>query len=613
MFLAKYFAIKFSTGHSFREAVNPVIKDLKRIVVNTTYPFRNNFHVDKTRVLQFLNFRSSLFKTFIYKNFSLYKMLYINFFRTKKTFFNFYMIWFLIFFFKTNIEGNKYFSIGLSKNFFFRKHAYNFFFNYDFNTFLEKVFSFFSLVLFKFSKKQFVYFNIVFDELFSNFNIIFFSNDYFNIDLSSVKTASFFFNKVLVYNYWFYNMHWLHNANNLNKLRGRIYPKEPLKGIIYGFKFHFRGRFSRKQRAGSYVYERGNMPLTTLSANIDYGFITVPLFNSIVSVKVWLFKNSFAKDTYVENIANKKIITLPISNKSDYFTFVKLRSNYRKGKVVDLDPENFFFSGSTALKKKDVAEDLDLDYYESQETEEQVSDKSSNDNNKSDNVLVSTDNKTVTDSTVVAEKDTEDNFFLFVKYSSVFTEIGDFFYDVNKKFYDDNINTRFDLLPKSAPFFDNSLSKPSYNKDNFNHLLISSFLKARLVISEEAFSSNISVYNKAHMSRLKFFRENFLQKFYTNYRTYVRQKMRRDYWNSFNLWKAAMEVVYLNKLRGPKYSVKVIVPKRPWSIHAHHNREKKKSFRRYCRLMKLKFENRRPLVHYNSYKYYETTTFPFEI
>lgn len=74
--------------------------------------------------------------------------------------------------------------------------------------------------------------------------------------------------------------------NSLNKLRARLYPLEPLKGSIFGFKFHFRGRFSRKQRAGSMSVNCGNMPLTTLSSFIDYGFVTVPLVNSIVSIKV---------------------------------------------------------------------------------------------------------------------------------------------------------------------------------------------------------------------------------------------------------------------------------------------------------------------------------------
>ena len=69
-------------------------------------------------------------------------------------------------------------------------------------------------------------------------------------------------------------------------MRARIFPKEPLSGLIYGFKFHFRGRFSRKQRAASIIFQKGPMPLTTMSSNIDYGFITMPLLNSLVSIKV---------------------------------------------------------------------------------------------------------------------------------------------------------------------------------------------------------------------------------------------------------------------------------------------------------------------------------------
>lgn len=81
-------------------------------------------------------------------------------------------------------------------------------------------------------------------------------------------------------------MTWLKNANNLNDLRARMFPIESFGGSIFGFKFHFRGRFSRRQRAGSFVYYCGNVPLTTLSADIDYGFVTVPLDNSLVSVRV---------------------------------------------------------------------------------------------------------------------------------------------------------------------------------------------------------------------------------------------------------------------------------------------------------------------------------------
>jgi hypothetical protein len=91
--------------------------------------------------------------------------------------------------------------LGSCKIFFFRKHAYNFFFNYEFNSFLERIFNFFSLALLKFYSQYGFYFYVLFDDLYSNFNIVFFTNNYFNVDLSSVKTANYFFNKVIIYNY----------------------------------------------------------------------------------------------------------------------------------------------------------------------------------------------------------------------------------------------------------------------------------------------------------------------------------------------------------------------------------------------------------------------------
>ena len=55
---------------------------------------------------------------------------------------------------------------------------------------------------------------------------------------------------------------------------------------VFGFKVHLRGRFTRRQIASSIRFVKGRMPLNTLSADIDYGFSTVPLKNSLVSIKV---------------------------------------------------------------------------------------------------------------------------------------------------------------------------------------------------------------------------------------------------------------------------------------------------------------------------------------
>jgi hypothetical protein len=55
---------------------------------------------------------------------------------------------------------------------------------------------------------------------------------------------------------------------------------------LQGFKFHFLGRFSRKQRASSITFNYGKMPLNTLDLNIKFFAETVPLINSIINTKI---------------------------------------------------------------------------------------------------------------------------------------------------------------------------------------------------------------------------------------------------------------------------------------------------------------------------------------
>lgn len=53
------------------------------------------------------------------------------------------------------------------------------------------------------------------------------------------------------------------------------------------------------------------MPLTTLSAHIDYAFLTMPLDNSVVSIKVWLFRNFLDKDISLGSFSFFKLIRIP--------------------------------------------------------------------------------------------------------------------------------------------------------------------------------------------------------------------------------------------------------------------------------------------------------------
>lgn len=70
--------------------VTPVIKQLRTLVMLKLRPVKKSIYLNKVKVLNFLKFRSSLFKFFIYKNFSLYKFLYIDFYKFNFSFFNYY-------------------------------------------------------------------------------------------------------------------------------------------------------------------------------------------------------------------------------------------------------------------------------------------------------------------------------------------------------------------------------------------------------------------------------------------------------------------------------------------------------------------------------------------
>ena len=75
------------------------------------------------------------------------------------------------------------------------------------------------------------------------------------------------------------------DENKQSKLKIRIDKKFPDSSLL-GFKIHCRGRFSRKQRASSIWFKHGKVDLNTLSSQIDYSFYSVPLRNSLCSIKV---------------------------------------------------------------------------------------------------------------------------------------------------------------------------------------------------------------------------------------------------------------------------------------------------------------------------------------
>jgi len=64
------------------------------------------------------------------------------------------------------------------------------------------------------------------------------------------------------------------------------------KSPLYGYKFHFSGRFTRKQKAANLWFQVGYLENSSIIANVDYAFKFVVLRFSVCSVKVWLYKSN---------------------------------------------------------------------------------------------------------------------------------------------------------------------------------------------------------------------------------------------------------------------------------------------------------------------------------
>lgn len=63
------------------------------------------------------------------------------------------------------------------------------------------------------------------------------------------------------------------------------------RSLLYGYKFHFVGRFTRKQKAASLWFAKGANSVSSMRVDVDYGFHTIALRYSACTLKVWLYRN----------------------------------------------------------------------------------------------------------------------------------------------------------------------------------------------------------------------------------------------------------------------------------------------------------------------------------
>lgn len=138
---------------------------------------------------------------------------------------------------------------------------------------------------------EFIYHNIY------NFDLHYF---FIKLELNFIlfKFFSLSLNRFINYKYWLYNYKWVRRLFEYNRIKIK---QEVLqyRGFLSGFKFHCSGRFSRKQRAASVFFIDRCIPLSTLSSYVDYGFYTIPIENSAIGVKIWLYKRGIIIDYFL--------------------------------------------------------------------------------------------------------------------------------------------------------------------------------------------------------------------------------------------------------------------------------------------------------------------------
>jgi hypothetical protein len=302
-FLARYIARKFQQIYSFFELLNPIRKELKFVCKKGTlgnYTNITKLNKNLSNNIIFFNWkkkkRNQIFKVFLTYLFLNYKKYNLKFFYKYSTYLSINNLPIYIWINKFILKKN--FLIKFIFNFSIRRGAFSFFFqnniklNINFNDFLYP--SKHEQLKYKIDFTGFFFF--IYEDFLLNKNIIFNNILKFEKNMYYLRYTQYFFNRYMQYKYWIYN----YDSSNYNHLKQRILKFKWKSGLL-GYKLQCLGRFSRKQRASSRWFCFKSTPLNTIDANIDYNYWSLPITNSIITIKVWLYKNPIFKN-YIQKL-----------------------------------------------------------------------------------------------------------------------------------------------------------------------------------------------------------------------------------------------------------------------------------------------------------------------
>ncbi len=83
-----------------------------------------------------------------------------------------------------------------------------------------------------------------------------------------------------------------HHRRVLKQMVEKVISNREIKGI----RIQLSGRLSGAEIASSEEAKRGNIPLQTIRANVDYHYLKTVLPAGVLGVKVWIYKGDYRKD-----------------------------------------------------------------------------------------------------------------------------------------------------------------------------------------------------------------------------------------------------------------------------------------------------------------------------
>lgn len=303
-FLSRFIARKLKQNYPVKELLNPIKKELLLIIAISRRGSKSyNLSLKKNYLTNITNltYRRSIFKALLSSIFVLYKKHSFYYFVKNKIWYNLELL-ILFIWFKFNLKTKKDL-ILVSSKYFLNRCGYLCFFDYKFSIktfkrlFLPKIKQ---LYILSYKEKFFGLFNIIYNSIYTS-KLSFFDLIYFDLSykISSIYLRSLYinYNRYLKFNYWYYHYNWLINDFKMNYLKLRM-KSHTKTNNLKGYKMHLTGRFTRKQRAASYWFSKGKVPLNSINEFIDYAFFTIPLSNSAITVKVWLYKSDDISNNY---------------------------------------------------------------------------------------------------------------------------------------------------------------------------------------------------------------------------------------------------------------------------------------------------------------------------